>query len=150
MSTFSTHTYETVYILKPSLSETDAGVIHQKVDNVIAKFQGKVKARDDWGLKELMYPIRKEGTGRFSVVVYTGNSGVVEEIERHFKILDQVIRYLTVCVDADYDYAKAKKQMQFTEEEVKRSRELRKKGEFGGRDGYVPRERPDRGGDRSA
>lgn len=132
MSSPSSHTYETVYILKPGVSDADALTIHQKVDNVIAKFQGTIKVRDDWGLQPLAYAIQNESTGRFSVVVYNGTSGVVEEIERHFKILDQVIRFLTVAVPADYDYAKAKLQAQTIEEEVKRNRELRKKGEFGG------------------
>jgi len=134
VSSASSHTYETVYILKPSLTDNDANTIHQKVDSVIAKFSGKVAARDEWGLKELAYPIQKEMTGRYSVVVYNGTKGVVEEIERHFKILDQVIRFLTVQVEADYDYQLSKKQMTASEEEVKRNREMRKKGEFGGKD----------------
>ena len=78
MSSPSTHHYETVYILRSGLSESDASVIHQKVDNVIAKFQGSVKSRDDWGLKELAYPINNDTTGRYAVVVYNGEGGVVE------------------------------------------------------------------------
>ena len=133
MSISSSHTYETVYILRPGVSDADAVTIHQKVDNVITKFQGKLAHRDDWGLIPLAYPIQKESNGRFNIVVYTGTGGVVEEIERHFKILDDVIRYITVAVPADYDYVKAKKAITATEEEVKKNRELRKKGQsYGG------------------
>src|SRR5262245_43694136 len=133
MSSPSSHVYETVYILRPGVSDADAATIHQKVDNVITKFQGKVRHRDDWGLVQLAYPINKESNGKFNVVVYNGNSGVVEEIERHFKILEQVMRYLTVSVREDYDYTKAKKAIVATEEEVKKNREMRKKGQgFGG------------------
>jgi small subunit ribosomal protein S6 len=135
MSSPSSHTYETIYVLKSGLSETDANTIHQKVDNVITKFQGSLKHRDDWGLKELAYPIENETTGRYVVVNYTGTSGVVEEIERHFKISGDVVRFLTVAVESDYDYTKSKKQIHLSEEEVKRNRELRKKGgESGFRD----------------
>jgi chaperone required for assembly of F1-ATPase len=54
--------------------------------------------------------------GRYYVVVYTGASGVVEEIERHFKILPEVIRFISVAVEADYDYDKQIKAIQQAEE----------------------------------
>lgn len=137
MSTPSSHTYETVYILRPQITEADATTIHTKLDNVISKFSGKLQTRDDWGLKELAYPIDEESNGRYCVIIYNGEKGVVAEIERHFKILDDVMRYMTVQVPEDYDYAKSKRQLHNSEEEVKKNRELRKKGQggFGGRFG---------------
>ncbi len=128
MSSTSSHSYETVYILRPGVSDTDAGAIHQKVDNVIEKFQGKVKQRDDLGIQPLAYEVDDEHSGRINIVVYQGGAGVVEEIERHFKISDNVIRYLTVAVEEEYDYTKVKKQIHTAEEEMKKARELRKKG----------------------
>jgi small subunit ribosomal protein S6 len=127
MSTPSSHCYETVYILRSGTSESDAATIHQKVDNVIEKFQGKLQLRDDWGLKEMAYEIDDENTGRYVVAVYNGTTGVVEEVERHFKISENVIRFMTVAVPKDYDYAKVKRQLHNSEEEVKKNRELRKK-----------------------
>ena len=119
------HSYETIYVLKSGISEANSQVIHQKVDNVIAKFSGKLKERDDWGLRELAYPINNETAGRYCVANYDGKSGVVEEIERHFKILDDVVRFLTVRVDEDYDYSKMKKQIGLAEEEARKNREYR-------------------------
>lgn len=129
MSTASTHNYETMYILRPGVSESDAGSLHQKVDNVITKFNGKLKQRDDWGIRELAYDIDNESNGRYCVINYDGQSGVVEEIERHFKILEDVVRYMTVMVPVDYDYQKVKRQLSASEEEVKKNKELRKKGQ---------------------
>ena len=127
MSRPSSHIYETLYILRAGLADSDLAGIHQKVDSVIQKFSGSVRTRDDWGVKDLAYPIAKEKTGRFCLVVYNGNSGVVTEIERHFKILPDVFRYLTVAVEPDYDYAKVKKQINLAEEEQKKAREARKR-----------------------
>jgi len=138
MSKPSSHVYETLYILKPGMTETDATTIHSKIDSVIAKFSGQLRHRDDWGVRELAYPIEKDTNGRYVVAVYSGTGGVVEEIERHFKISDDVMRFLTVSVPADYDYNVAKKQLVASEEEVKRNRELRKKGEMSG--GRYPRD----------
>ena len=128
MSLQSSHSYETVYVLKPSINDADLGAINQKIDNVISKFEGKLAGRDDWGNQELAYEIDDNTNGRYNVIHYTGNRGVVEEIERHFKILDDVIRYITVAVPKEYDYQKMKKQIHAAEEEVKRNRELRRKG----------------------
>lgn len=132
MSSPSSHVYETIYILRPGVSESDATTIHQKVDSVIAKFQGSLRHRDDWGMREFAYPIENDTNGHYTVAVYSGERGVVEEIERHFKISGDVVRFLTVAVEADYDYTKSKKQITASEEEVKRNRELRKKGEMSG------------------
>lgn len=125
MSYKSSHKYETVYILKSGLPDSETATIHQKVDNVIEKFGGKVLYRDDWGLTQLAYPINDETMGRYTVVGYQGKSGVVEEIERHFKILNDVIRYITVQSAPDYDYNKIKKQMALAEEEIKKNREAK-------------------------
>lgn len=118
-------TYETVYILKSNLSDSDATTIHQKVDSVIGKFKGTVVNRDDWGQRELAYMIGKDRGGRFCVVNYTGLGGVVEEIERHFRILDGVIRFITIATDKAYEYAKVKKQIHDAEEEYKKAREFK-------------------------
>lgn len=132
MSSPSSHVYETLYILRPGISEADATTIHQKVDSVIAKFQGSLRHRDDWGMREFAYPIEDDTNGHYCIAVYSGQGGVVEEIERHFKISGDVVRFLTIAVPADYDYNKSKKQIQASEEEVKRNRELRKKGDAAG------------------
>ncbi len=125
MSYPSSYTYETTYILRPGVVDDDVQTFHQKIDAVIAKFQGNLKVRDDSGIKELAYEIKKERSGRYSTIVYTGKGGVVEEIERQFKITDDVIRFLTVAQPADYDFAKIKNQIQLAEEEHRKNREFR-------------------------
>ena len=129
MASGTIQTYETVYVLKPNLSDADVAVVHQKIDAVIAKFDGKLKLRDELGTRELAYEIEDERSGKYTVIVYTGRSGVVEEIERHFKISGLVIRYLTVAVEADYDYGAVKKQIQTAEEEIQKAREARKRSQ---------------------
>jgi len=122
-----TNRYETVYILRPTVSEGDSGAISGKISSVISKFKGKVEETEDWGVRDLSYSINKFKTGRFNVVVYNGTAGVVQEIERHFKISDDVIRYLTVGVESDYDYKKVRKQITTAEEEYRKNREARRR-----------------------
>ena len=125
MSYPSSYTYETVYILRPGIADADAQDIHKKIDAVITKFQGSLKHREDAGIKEMAYEIENERSGRYNTIVYTGKGGVVEEIERHFKISDDVIRFLTVAQRADYDFNKVKQQIALAEEEQKKNREFK-------------------------
>ncbi len=128
MSQTANHNYETVYILRPGLTADGATAIHQKFDTVVAKFEGAVEHREDWGMRELAYEIDDERSGNYHVVVFNGKAGVVEEIERHFRIVGDVIRYLTVSLPKGYDFKLVRKHIQDTEEEVKRAREAKKKG----------------------
>lgn len=127
MPTDAQRAYETVYILDPGISEGDATTIHEKIDSVIAKFQGKLNVRDDWGTRQMAYPINDRSTGKYCIINYTGIPGVVAEIERHFKILPNIVRYSTVLVDREYDYSKVRKQIKTGEEEYKKNREQRMK-----------------------
>lgn len=120
MSYSSTHRYETVYIIRPTANDKECETIHDKVDSVIKKFNGELDIRDDWGTRDMAYPIDHFSTGRYTTIVYKGDSGVVEEIERHFKISDDVIRFLTVSVDSDYDYTFIRNQLNSAEEEDKK------------------------------
>ena len=128
MSQFASNHYETVYVLRAGLTPDAATAIHTKFDTVVTKFQGAVEHREDWGTRELAYEIDDERSGAYHVVVYQGQSGVVEEIERHFRITGDVIRYLTVKLAKGYDFKEVRKRIQETEEEVKRAREAKKKG----------------------
>jgi len=138
MSRFSSYTYETAYIIRSGVSESDSNAIFSKIESVIGRFSGKVITKDDWGLKELAYPIDKQTMGHYRIVVYTGQSGVVDEIERHFRISPDVIRFITIQVPSDYDYAKTKKNFVPVDEERKGGKDFHRKprGGYGGSHGH--------------
>ncbi len=118
-------TYETVYILESGLSDTDVKSVDSKMDAVVEKMGGSLIVRDDWGVCELAYPIGKAKSGRYVVGVYAGPAGVVEEIERHFKISSHVIRFLTVKSPKNYDYSVVRRQTHGFDEDRKRERAAR-------------------------
>jgi len=64
---------------------------------------GKIIKVDNWGKRRLAYEVSKERKGIYLYWLYLATPGVVEEIERNLRMLDGVIRYLTVKVDADID-----------------------------------------------
>ena len=64
---------------------------------------GKVIKVDNWGKRRLAYEVAKERKGIYLYWQYLAQPGVVEETERNLRMLDSVIRYLTVKVDEDVD-----------------------------------------------
>src|SRR5207253_6928563 len=58
---------------------------------------------DNWGKRRLAYEVAKERKGIYLYWQYLATPGVVEETERNLRMLDSVIRYLSVKVDENID-----------------------------------------------
>lgn len=88
--------YETVYILRADLTDENEKKINDKITEVMTRFQGKLGEIKDLGKKPLAYPIAKHTKGHYFQVNYQGGGLVVEELERHLRLSEDVVRFLTV------------------------------------------------------
>ena len=88
--------YETIYILRPDTPNDKVAEINTKVRGIVEGMGGKVLAVDNWGKRKLSYEIQKELKGIYLFWKYLGGSDVVPEFERNMRMLDPVIRYMTV------------------------------------------------------
>lgn len=95
--------YETIYILRPNTPNEGVAEVNTRIKGVIEGMGGKVIKVDNWGKRRLAYEVAKERKGIYLYWLYLANPGVVEETERNLRMLDSVIRYLTVKVDEDVD-----------------------------------------------
>jgi small subunit ribosomal protein S6 len=91
--------YETIYILRPNTPNEGVAEVNTRIKGVIESMGGKVIKVDNWGKRRLAYEVAKERKGIYLYWLYLAKSGVVEEAERNLRMLDNVIRYLTVKVD---------------------------------------------------
>ncbi len=91
--------YETVYILRPNTANDAVAEVNTKVKGIIEGLGGKVLKVDNWGKRRLAYEVSKERKGIYLYWRYLAKAGVVEETERNLRMLDNVIRYMTVKVD---------------------------------------------------
>ncbi|MCL1926645.1 MAG: 30S ribosomal protein S6 [Syntrophorhabdaceae bacterium] len=98
--------YETAILFDPELPEDQRKDFLGKLSGVIASYKGEVLKTDDWGNRKLAYQIRKRSNAFYTFLLYTGNRGVVEEIERNIKIFDGILRYLTTVHTAELKPAK--------------------------------------------
>jgi small subunit ribosomal protein S6 len=97
--------YELIYILKPSVSPSEARKVADKVTEVVDKRGAKLTRVDNWGKRKLAYPIKKHQRGVFVFVKLVGFTDVVAELERNLRNLDEVMRYQTVRVKDVEDVA---------------------------------------------
>jgi len=88
--------YETICIVRPGAGEEKINAIVGKTTDVIKEFGGEPVAVDHWGTKKLAYLIQKETQGYYVFIEYAGMPEAVKEIERLFRINDQVLKYMTV------------------------------------------------------
>ena len=93
--------YETAVLFDPELPEEQRKEFLAKLAGVIASYQGEIIKQDDWGNRKLAYQIGKKVNAYYTFLLYTGNRGVVEEVERNIKIFDGVLRHLTSRVEIE-------------------------------------------------
>ena len=102
--------YEVVAVLVPGLSEDE---VQAAAENYVKSAEGKgagtVKV-DHWGKRRLAYPIKKHAEGYYVVLTIEESAAqAVAELERRFKVSDQVLRYLTIRIDLDEKRAEKSK-----------------------------------------
>jgi len=97
--------YETIFILRPNLGEDKFTEIIERTGAIVAADGGTVIDIDRWGIRKLAYEIKKETQGYYVLMNYAAHGTTVNEIERIFRIDDQLLRYLTIKLADSIDEA---------------------------------------------
>ena len=95
--------YETIFIVHPELSEEDTAAAVDKFRGILEDGGGFLVKEDHWGRRRLAYTVKKQNKGYFVLFEYGAEGPAVTEMERNFKIDEQVIRYLTVKLSDAFD-----------------------------------------------
>ncbi len=90
--------YESVIIIRPNLDEEEIDNIIQKVKDIIEE-NGSVTKIDNMGMKKLAYEIRKNKEGYYIVIYFEADPSIILELERYYRITENIIKFLTVRKD---------------------------------------------------
>jgi len=140
--------FETTFITRSELSDEGLKAIQERLNGVVAQYGGELVLSEDWGKRKLAYAIAKETRGHYTYFVYTGKGDVVHEIERNLRLNDQVLRFLSVNLDKEFDqesFKKARADQQAAakrreeEREARREERMAMMGDRGERRHYAPR-----------
>jgi small subunit ribosomal protein S6 len=92
--------YENVFIARQDISTAQVDALADQFTAIVAAQGGQVLKREYWGLRNLSYRIRKNRKGHYVLFNLDAPSAAVNELERNMRISEDVLRYLTVRVDA--------------------------------------------------
>ena len=92
--------YETLFIVHP----VHAGRNKELCERFRGVLEGEgatVTHLEEWGMRDLSYPIEKQGKGFYNLVQYQASAGASRELERLMRLSDEVMRCMTVVLDDD-------------------------------------------------
>ncbi len=88
--------YESIMVLRPSLTEEEMGKILDKMKGVLAKSGATLLKSENWGKKKLAYEVKRERKGTYVYFHFESEGRVVGELERSYRIEDSIIKFMTV------------------------------------------------------
>lgn len=86
--------YETIYILKGSFTEDEYKQSFNKVQKVLSKYN--IEKVEKVGKRKLAYEVNKETNGYFVIVEVRATEEEIAEIQRYYRINDDIIKFLIV------------------------------------------------------
>jgi small subunit ribosomal protein S6 len=93
--------YELVYIVNPDTPEQEVADLHTQVEQIVQRYSGTLDKTENWGRRKLAYEIGHHREGTYVVETITGSGELMKEIDRRLRVIDSVIRHLTVRVDEE-------------------------------------------------
>ncbi len=126
--------YETTFITKSEMSDDALKALKDRLTAVFGQFSGELVLSEDWGKRKLAYPIAKEVRGHYTYFVYTGKGDVVHELERNLRLNDQVLRFLSVNLDKEFNaenFKKSRSDQQAAAKKREEEREARREERAG-------------------
>ena len=104
--------YETVFIATPVLSEAQMKEAVAKYTSLITSNGGEIVYEEDWGLKQLAYPIQHKTSGFYYLIEFKASPEFVASLEIQYKRDERILRFLTVALDKDaVAYAEHRRQV---------------------------------------
>ena len=90
--------YESVIIINPSVDEDKVKSLVDRFSDLINK-NGKVEIVDTIGKKKLAYEVKKNREGIYVVFYFEAEPTLIAELERNYRITDEVIKFIVVKVE---------------------------------------------------
>jgi small subunit ribosomal protein S6 len=91
--------YESTFIVRQDVSSHDVDKLTDGFIKIIQDNGGKLIKKENWGLRDLAYTIKKNSKGHYVMLGLETGHATIKELERKIKLSEDVLRYLTVRVE---------------------------------------------------
>ena len=92
--------YEHVFLARQDLAQAQVDALAANATQIIETNGGKVAKTETWGLRSLAYKIAKNRKAHYVMLEFEAPGPVVAELERQTQINEDIIRYMTIKVEA--------------------------------------------------
>jgi small subunit ribosomal protein S6 len=92
--------YEHVFLTRPDVSAQQVEQLTETYKTVIADQGGTVPKTEQWGLKSIAYRMKKNRKAHYTLMNITAPPAAVAEMERQMRLNEDVMRFMTIRVDA--------------------------------------------------
>jgi len=97
--------YENLVIVKPTFTAEEIQASVKAIEEVITSNGGQIAATNAMGMRKLAYPIEKNERGYYYVIYYTIAPAAIAEIERRYRINEDLLRFVTIKYDTKREIA---------------------------------------------
>ncbi len=92
--------YEHVFLARQDLAQAQVDTLAETATSIIETNGGKVIKTETWGLRSLAYRIAKNRKAHYVMIEFDAPTNVVAELERQTQINEDIIRYMSIRVEA--------------------------------------------------
>lgn len=93
-----TYSYETIFIIDPTLDEENVKALQEKFTSLI-KENGTLENVDEWGKRRLAYEINDRTEGYYVLADFTSDGDFPKELDRQYRITDGILRTIIIRKD---------------------------------------------------
>src|SRR6266702_3661123 len=93
--------YEIMFIVNLNATDEEVDKINGQIEGIITYGGGKIEKIEKMGKRRLAYEVDKHREGHYVLIVMGANGDIVKECERRLRVMDAVIKYITVRTDEE-------------------------------------------------
>jgi len=93
--------YEIMFIVNPNGTEEEIDKIITQLEGVITAGGGRIDKVEKMGKRRLAYEVDRFREGFYVLFAIGANGDIIKECERRLRVIDAVIKYITVRVDGE-------------------------------------------------
>ncbi len=91
--------YESIFIVTPKAEDQEIKTIIEKVKEIINTNNGLITKVEELGKRKFAYEIQKYKEGYYVLFEFEADSSVISEIERYYRITENIIKFMTIRKD---------------------------------------------------
>src|SRR6266446_9103747 len=91
--------YESVVIVRSTLSEEEINAVLAKIREMIEKAGGTVLQAEGWGKRRLAYEIQREKKGAYLLFRFQADGKLIAQLEHQYRLDETILKFITVRLE---------------------------------------------------